>query len=119
MKNKILVFFTLITLITTTQASAISSHPDNTTLQSGLEILKTQNTINSASLQISLDDDLHGFVDSKVCSFCKTIRIIITPNTTAYKNNVKVPLKQAKKRIGRHATVVYDLKTKNISAIRW
>ena len=119
MKNKILVFFTLISLIITTQATAISNPPDGTVHNAAQEILKTQNTISSASLQISMDDDLHGFVDSKVCSFCKTIRIIITPNTLAYKNNVDVPLKQAKKRIGRHATVVYDLKTKNISAIRW
>ncbi|GMR01176.1 MAG: hypothetical protein BMS9Abin19_0536 [Gammaproteobacteria bacterium] len=119
MKNRILVFFTLISLIITTQAAAISNPPDNTIHKSGQEILKTQQTIKSASLRISLDDNLHGFVDSKMCSFCKTIRIIITPDTTAYNNNVKVPLKQAKKRIGRFATIVYDLKTKNVSAIRW
>jgi hypothetical protein len=119
MKNKTLVFLTLISLIMTTQATAISNPPDNAAYKSGLEILKTHNTINSVSLRISLDDNLHGFVDSKVCSFCKTIRIIITPNTVAYKNNVKVSLKQAKKRNGRFATIVYDLKTKNISAIRW
>ena len=119
MKNKTLVFFTLILLIVTTHAKAISNPPDNATHNYSLEILKTQNTISSIYLRISLDDDLHGYVDSKLCSFCKTIRIIITPNTIAYKNNVKVPLKQAKKRIGRHATVVYDLKTKNISAIHW
>ena len=118
MKNKILVFFAFISLIITTQATAISNLSD-ITIHTGSKILKTHNTINSTYLRISLNDDLHGFIDSKVCSFCKTIRIIITPNTIAYKNNVKVPLKQAKKRIGRHATVVYDLKTKNISAIRW
>ena len=119
MKNKILVFFTLISLIITTQATAISNPPVSITHQSDQVILKTHNTINSASLRISLDDDLHGFIDSKLCSFCRTIRIIITPNTLAYKNNINVPLKQAKNRIGRHATVVYDLKTKNISTIRW
>ncbi len=119
MKNKILVFFTFVSIIITTQATAISNPPVSTLRDSGTETLKTHNTISSVYLRISMDDDLHGFVDSKLCSFCRTIRIIITPNTTAYHNNVEVPLKQAKERIGRHATVVYDLKTKNIRAIRW
>ncbi|MCK5396117.1 MAG: hypothetical protein KAJ32_09000 [Gammaproteobacteria bacterium] len=119
MKYKIQVFFTLISLIITTQATAFSNPPDNVIYKSNQEILKTHNTIKSVSLRISLDDDLHGFVDSKVCSFCKTIRINITPNTVAYDNNVRAPLQQAKKRVGQFATVVYDLKTKNISAIRW
>ena len=119
MRNNIQVFFTLISLIITTQATAISNPPGNVIHQPGQEILKPHNTIKSVSLRISLDDDLHGFVDSKVCSFCKTIRIKITPDTVAYDNNVEVPLRLAKKRIGQFATVVYDLKTKNISAIRW
>jgi len=119
MKNKIQVFFTLISLIISAQAIAFSSPPDSTIYKPGQAILKTHNTIKSVSLRISLDDDLHGFVDSKVCSFCKPIRINITPSTIAYDNNVVVPLQRAKKRIGQFATVVYDLKTKNISAIRW
>lgn len=119
MKNKTLVFFTLTLLIITTQAAAISVPPGSTAHEPSLELLKTHNTINSAALRISLDDNLHGFVDSKVCSFCKTIRIIITPDTIAYRNNVRVSLEQAKDRNGRFATVVYNLKTKNISAIRW
>ena len=119
MKNKIQVFFTLISLLITTQATAFSNPSDNAIHKSGQEILKTHNTIKSVSLRISLDDSLHGFVDSKLCSFCKTIRIKITPKTIAYDNNVKVPLQQAKKRMGQRATMVYDLKTRNISAIRW
>ena len=119
MKKKIKVFFTLISLLITTQATAFSNPPDGTIYKSEPEILKTHNTIKSVSLRISLDDSLHGFVDSKVCSFCKPIRINITPDTLAYDNNVKVPLQQAKKRIGQYATVIYDLKTRNISAIHW
>ncbi len=103
----------------TTQAVAISNPPDNAIHKADQEILKTQQTINSGYLRISLNDNLHGFVDSKMCSLCKSIRIIITPDTIAYDNNVKVPLEHAKKRIGRFATIIYDLKTKNISAIRW
>ncbi|RKZ69812.1 MAG: hypothetical protein DRQ44_02445 [Gammaproteobacteria bacterium] len=119
MKNKIRVFFTLISLTITTQATAFSNLPDDEIHQSGQDIIKTHNTIKSVSLRLSLNENLYGFVDSKVCSFCKPIRINITPETTAYDNNVQVPLQQAKKRIGRFATVIYDLKTKNISAIRW
>ncbi len=119
MKKNIRVFFTLISLIITTQASALSSIANEKMFDSGLKILKTHNTISSVSLRMHLDNDLHGFVDSKLCSFCKNIRITITPETTAYENNVKVPLKQAINRIGRHATVTYELKTKNVSSIRW
>jgi len=119
MKNKIQVFFTLISLLITTQATAFSNPPDGTIYKSGQEILRTHNIIKSVSLRISLNDNLHGFIDSKLCSFCKTIRINITPETIAYDNNVKVPLQQAKGRIGQYATVIYDLKTRNISAIRW
>lgn len=67
---------------------------------------------------MALDEDLHGTVVSIVCGFCRTIKITVTPNTLAYNNNVKVPLEQVKSRIGRYATVIYDLKTNNVSAIR-
>ena len=119
MKNKIRVFFTLISLLATTQAAAVSNLPDESMFQSGQKIIRTHNTIKSVSLRMQLDDDLHGVVVSKVCSFCKTIRITVTPNTIAYHNNVKVPLEEAKNRIGRFATVIYELKTKNASVIRW
>jgi hypothetical protein len=119
MKNSIQVFVILMSLLMTTQAVAISSPPDNAIHKVDQTILRTQQTINSGYLRISLDDSLHGFVDSKMCSLCKPIRIIITPDTIAYDNNVKVPLKQAKKRLGRYASIIYDLKTKNISTIRW
>ncbi len=119
MKKNIWGLFTLILLTITTQASAISHAPDQSILTSEQEIIRTHNTIKSVSLRMNLDDNLHGIVVSKVCSFCKTIKITVTPNTIAYNNNVKVPLEEAKSRIGRYATIIYDLKTKNVSAIRW
>ena len=119
MKNNIQAFFTLISLIISAQAAASSTASDQSIIQSEQEIIRTHNKITSVSLRMQLDDSLHGTVESKVCSFCKTIRITVTPSTIAYRNNVKVPLLEAKNRIGRHATVIYDLKTKHVSAIRW
>jgi len=119
MKNYIQMFFISILLSSTTQVAALSAHPSSTASNAGLKTLKTHQTISSVYLRISLNKNLHGFIDSKLCSFCPPIRIIITPSTIAYDNNIKVPLAQAKKRLGQHASVIYNLKTKNISAIHW
>jgi hypothetical protein len=119
MKKNSQVFFTLFSLIITTQAAALNHTANDEMFDSGLEILKTHNTISSVSLRLHLNDNLHGFVDSKLCSFCKKIRITITPNTAAYENNIKVPLQQAINRIGRSATITYELKTNKVSSIRW
>lgn len=119
MKYKIQVLLALISALITSQASAISKLPDSIIPESEQEVMQTHNAIRSVSLRMSLDDNMHGFVESKTCSFCKTIRITITPKTRAFENNINVPLKKAKNRIGRHATIIYDLKTKQISAIRW
>lgn len=119
MKNHIRLFFTLIALVATTQATAFINSPGQLQFKAGQDIIPTHNTIKSVSLRMNLDDDLYGIVVSKVCSFCRTIKITVTPNTIAYNNNVKVPLEEAKSRIGRYATIIYDLKTNNVSAIRW
>lgn len=119
MKYKIQAVFTLIALLAATQATALNKQPQSIMPESEQEVMKTHNAIKSVSLRMSLDDSLYGFVESKVCSFCKTIRIKITPSTKAYKNNINVPLKQAKNRIGQYATIIYELKTNHISAIRW
>lgn len=119
MKYKIQAVFTLITSLIATQATALSQQPQSTMPESEQQVMQTHNAIKSVSLRMSLDENLHGFVESKVCSFCKTIRIQITPKTKAYSNNINVPLKQAKNRIGQYATIIYELKTNHISAIRW
>ena len=119
MKNNIRAFFTLFLLALATQVNAISNVTDQTIYQADSEIIRTHNKITSVSLRMQLDENLHGVVESKVCSFCKTITMTVTPKTLAYDNNVKVPLKEAKNRIGRHATVIYELKTNSVSAIRW
>lgn len=119
MKNNIRIFFTFLSLVAATQAVAISNLPYSSIPGPDQKIVKTHNAIKPASLQIILDDNLHGFIESKTCLFCKTIRVTITPDTKAYANNIKVPLEQAKNRIGQFATVIYELKTNNVSAIRW
>ncbi len=109
----------LLILLITTQANAFSPISENTISNIDQEIIKTHNAIRSVSLQIRMEDDLHGIIESKNCSFCKTIKIKITPNTKAYANNISVPLRQVKNRMGQYATIVYELKTKQVSTIRW
>lgn len=119
MKIRIPTLFTLLALLAANQAHAFSYISENTISNIDQKILKTHNAIRSASLQIHMEDDLHGVIESKNCSFCKTIKIKITPNTKAYANNISVPLRQAENRMGRFATIVYELKTKKVSTIRW
>jgi len=77
------------------------------------------NAMESMSLRIALDASLNGFIEGKVCDDCETIRVTITPETKAYAKNVEVPLKKAESRLGRYATVIYLVKTKEVTAIRW
>jgi len=58
-------------------------------------------------------------VEGKICDACKKVTVTITPQTKAYSNNIEVPLKQAENRLGRYATVIYEVKTKQVIAIRW
>jgi len=119
MKIRIQALFTLLILLATAQVNASSYILENTISNIDQKIIKTHNAIRSVSLRISMEDDLNGIIESKNCSFCKTIKIKITPNTKAYANNVNVPLRQAENRMGRFATIVYELKTKKVSTIRW
>jgi len=119
MKNRIQACFTLLILLATTQVNAFTHIPESKISNINQKIIKTHSAIRSVSLRIHMEDDLHGVIESKNCSFCKTIKIKITPNTKAYANNVIVPLRQARNRMGRFATIIYELKTKKVSAIRW
>lgn len=119
MNNNIRAFFTFLSLVATTQAAAISNLPLGTSPGTEQKIVKTYNSVRPASLRIHLDANLHGTIESRTCIFCKMIRVNITPHTKAYANNVNVPLEQAKNRIGQFATVIYEVKTNNVSTIRW
>ena len=76
------------------------------------------NAIESEKLRISLDGN-SGFIEGKVCDFCEQITVTITPDTRAYENDKQVPLSRATDRLGRFATVIYELETKNVTEIRW
>ena len=119
MKNNSRIFCAFTLLAAATQAIAMSNSDTITISDTGEKIAKTYNAMKPASLKISMDENLHGFIESKTCIFCKTIKVNITPDTKAYANNIKVPLEQAKDRVGQFATVIYELKTNNVSAIRW
>ncbi len=121
MKNIIKVFITVTFLMVATQAVADrgASTAANLSDEPRRGLIETHKSIEASSLRISLGDDLHGFVEGKICDFCETIRVTITPDTKAYDNRVEVPLIKAKSRIGRYATVTFELETKNVSFIRW
>ncbi len=79
-------------------------------------------------LKISLDPDkLEGFIMYKLCrwdaekkeSRCKVERLPITPETIAYANYQKVPLRYARTRLGKYAEVVYDKDSLVVKSISW
>lgn len=117
MKNMIKIF-TLIFLSAAAQV-VIADEPIVDDDQPMRGVIETHNAIETNSLRISLDSTMNGFIEGKVCDFCETITVTITPESKAYANNVEVPLEQATGRMGRFATVIYELDTKNVSAIRW
>jgi len=93
--------------------------PEGVQTESPRGFIELHNAIESQSLRISMDDSLNGFIEGKVCDECDTIKVTITPDTKAFDNNVEVPLKRAKSRLGRYATVIYVKDTMNVSAIHW
>lgn len=117
--NNMIKMFTLIFLSSVTQAVIAADVPMVNDDQPMRGVMETHNAIETNSLRISLDSTMHGFIEGKVCDFCEPITVNITPETKAYANRVEVPLEQATGRIGRFATVIYELDTKNVSAIRW
>ena len=118
MRNLINIFIIFISFSAVAVESQIASDgPKSFEQKRGF--IELHNSFETESLRISLGTDLNGFVEGKVCDQCKTIKVTITPETKAYVNNVEVPLIKAKSRIGRYATVMYELDTKNVSTIRW
>ena len=81
--------------------------------------IETHDAIESKKLRISLDKNNHGFVEGRSCKTCDTIKLTITPETKAFIGKKEVPLSRASDRLGRYATVIYELGSKNISQIRW
>jgi len=82
-------------------------------------IIMIEDAIEAESLRLSLNDNMTGFVEGKICDECETIKVTITPRTKAYANGVEVPLKTVTSRLGRPATVFFLIETKEVSRIRW
>jgi hypothetical protein len=118
--NKMIKIFTLMFLSVVVQNVIAADVPPVVNDDQPMRgVRETHNAIETNALRISLDETMNGFIEGKVCDFCEQITVTITPETKAYANNVEVPLEQATGRMGRFATVIYELDTKNVSAIRW
>jgi hypothetical protein len=118
MKNRFQMILVLPVLMLVMQTVAASDNQRLTTVHHSM-VIENYNAIEAEALRISLNDDLSGFIEGKVCDACEKIQVTITPATKAFANRVEVPLKRAKSRLGRDATVIYEVKTKNVTKISW
>jgi hypothetical protein len=83
------------------------------------EVEMIEDSFESFSLKISLSSDMTGVIKGKTCDLCEMQTLAVTPETKAYQNNVEVPISQAKKRFGKPALVLFDIKTKKVNTIIW
>lgn len=118
MKNRFQTILVLLALMLVMQTVAANDNQRLTTAHHS-QVIEKHNAIEADALRISLNDDLNGFVEGKVCDACEKIQVKITPTTKAFANSVEVPLKRAKSRLGRYATVIYEVESKNVTEIRW
>jgi len=82
----------------------------------------------ASPLKITLDvGKLEGFILYKLCEWdavakkhhCGLERLLITPQTIAYANGDRVPLSQAKNRLGRYAEIVYYRSDLTVKTLSW
>lgn len=85
----------------------------------GPKMVRVEEALELSSLDITLDSTLNGYIRGKMCDTCKTIRVVITPETIAMHKRQVVPLIEAKKRAGKPAFVIFDPKTMIVKRIRW
>lgn len=122
MKNKIQMFVSAVVLMTmmspvvATDAARSSGKLVRVHQNAAVD---QYNAFESEALRISFTDSFNGFAEGKVCDLCEEIKVTITPTTRAFENNVEVPLKNAKSRIGRFAAVIFEVESKRAVAIRW
>ena len=82
-------------------------------------IILVEESFETEKLKIRMTNDLKGTVVGSICDHCKEITVTITPETRAFERNKPVPLIEAKKRYGKSALVIFDIKTKLVNEIRW
>jgi hypothetical protein len=82
--------------------------------------LGVEEAVESDALKISLDEETAtGVVYGKMCDQCEQLKLAITPQTRAYAGKTPVGIAQAKSRLGREATVIYNKHTNEVIRIRW
>ncbi len=82
--------------------------------------LGDEEAVETDALKISLDEEtLTGTVYGKMCDQCDQLKLTITPRSRAYAGRTQVGLAQAKARLGREATVIYNKNTNEVIRIRW
>ncbi len=122
MKNKIQILLsTLLLSIMMSPTIASDGSKSSATLVKTHQnaVVDKYNAFESVALRISFNDSFNGFAEGKVCDLCEEIKVTISPQTKAYENNIEVPLKNAKSRIGRFATVIFEVDSKKAVAIHW
>jgi len=82
--------------------------------------LGVEQAVESVALKISLNEKTAtGVVYGKVCDDCEELKLVITPESRAYQGKTQVGIAQAKARLGREATVIFNKETKEVIRIRW
>lgn len=82
-------------------------------------LIPVEGAVEAQALDVVLFNDLTGFVSGRECDKCELQKLSITPETKAYKQGQLVDLRQAKAQQGRPGFIIYDLETRNATAIRW
>lgn len=85
----------------------------------GYAFTLTEDAIETVSLRMTLNDDNTGYVQGKVCDYCKLLTIPVTAETKAFRNDMEVPLKQALTRVGKPATVFTNIEHTMVTRIVW
>jgi len=82
--------------------------------------LSVEEAVEAVALKISLNEETAtGVIYGKVCDQCEELKLEITPETRAYEGKTQVGIAQAKARLGRYATVIFNKETKQVIRIRW
>ena len=83
------------------------------------KMVRVEEALELSSLNIRLDASLNGRIEGKMCEQCKTINVVVTPDTLAMEDHKAVPLIEVKKRAGKPALVIFDPKTLKAKTISW
>jgi len=123
MKNKIQIFMSALVLMAMMSpvlaADGSKSAANKLVRNHQNAVVDKYNAFESEALRMSFNDSFNGFAEGKVCDLCEETKVTITPQTKAYQNNIEVPLKSARSRIGRFATVMFEVESKRAVAIHW